>query len=384
MRVQWRQYPSNIKSFSENDHVFVRPKSVKEIGNIGRVVDASASSTTLQSITEDKQCTSERETQSTGRNVSKDRVSVLQKNGVIKHIRPSRLVPIYDFKSDTTTVIVTPDTFNYRQLAMAHLREHDKILEIGCSTGICTALMMRRMMLCSFEKEANTTLTASETTEALSQRKRHGEIIAFDTGSDMVHETKHALQSEFEILSAHLPQHVQQMYPSLASVHKIDAFSDPKGAYALASKNNKHPNIVIIDIGGNRELEGVSRMIHWVQMTFTNFPPRTVIVKSKELAQELNANSNVIIENAQQWLNNYLQSKNNLNLPSNKAPVFAHPLRAPLVLSPKNESIPICRFHNYHVEGCKRYKNGETCPLDHEYCHWCQKAGHVARECPGS
>jgi hypothetical protein len=56
--------------------------------------------------------------------------------------------------------------------------------------------------------------------------------------------------------------------------------------------------------------------------------------------------------------------------------LFKHPLKAPLKLSP-DKSIPICRYHNYHREGCKF----SPCQFDHEYCHACLRKGHVAREC---
>jgi hypothetical protein len=95
--------------------------------------------------------------------------------------------------------------------------------------------------------------------------------------------------------------------------------------------------------------------------------------------------------------------------------IFKHPLKAPLVLSPVDEKTPICRYHNYHREGCKLrrppkptllasttsdgcYKddvhvhdddnvNCSTdnpityCPSDHEHCHACRQKGHVALNC---
>ena len=55
-----------------------------------------------------------------------------------------------------------------------------------------------------------------------------------------------------------------------------------------------------------------------------------------------------------------------------------HPLKAPKVLSPKDNKTPICRYYNYHENGCQH----SPCEFDHEHCHACLKPGHVARNCP--
>lgn len=374
----WRLYPSK-RSFQINDQVYVRPKSVKELGAVGRVVDGTSFET--QGLTPTKRQRTNERTQS-GINQSKqpnietrDRIPVHQTNGITRQFRPSRLVPIYDHHH-TTTILLTPDTTHYRQLAVAHLGKNDKVLEIGCSTGMCTAFVLRRLLILNVN-DAHATALAAPIRNA-----EHGQIVAFDTGSDMVNQTKQSLQSEFTNLSAHSPQHVNDL-SSISSVHKVDAFADPKGAYALATRDDKHPDIVLIDIGGNRELDGITRMIDWVQNILIK-PPRVVIVKSKELTKQLHANSNGLIENGQSWLMTYLQRNNLSNRSAAKPPSFSHPLQAPLVPSPRDCKTPICRFHNYHVDGCKRHKNGNECELDHEYCHWCKQKGHVARECLGS
>jgi hypothetical protein len=47
-----------------------------------------------------------------------------------------------------------------------------------------------------------------------------------------------------------------------------------------------------------------------------------------------------------------------------------------------SNGILICRYHNYHKDGCKRYKdpNGH-CPFDHDHCHLCLQYGHTALQC---
>ena len=367
----WRLYPPSIKSFSENDVVYIRPKSVKELGVVVRVAKIDVDAPSLESRNKRKRTSNERNASTETTN--DDRIPIIKDNGHTQHIRPSRLVPIYE--SSNPTIILTPDTASYRQLAVAHVRNGDDILEIGCSTGMCTALMLRRVLL--LRKNA-----MKDGGDAAVYG--HGRIVAFDTGSDMVQQTKHALESEFKNLSS-LPK--SMALSSMTAVHKIDAFADPKRAFALATnENDKFPNIILIDIGGNRELEGVVRMIHWVQTAFICHPPRVIIVKSKELVQQLNdVFSTGVINNAQQWLMNYLQTNNLHNVSSKRPPSYSHPLQAPLVVSPIDDTTPICRFHNYAGNGCKRYNKEENaCPLDHEYCHWCRRKGHLARNCPGT
>jgi hypothetical protein len=369
---EWRLHPS-VTFFTENSHVYVRPKSVKEFGITGRVVD----------VEEASKIPAHNHDQSMDRNRLKneqkaERVSILQTTGIIKQYRTSRLVPIYDHNTKHNTVIVlTPDTANYRQLAVAHLRHGDKVFEVGCSTGACTALVLRRLLLLNENTCQSTSATAA------SEKEMNGQIVAFDTGSDMVQQTQQALESEFQTLSSHLQQQKLPQVFNMTSVHKIDAFVDPKGAFTMATQDDKYPNVVLIDFGGNRELEGVTRMIHWIQNSFQEHPPRAVIVKSKELVQQMiNDSSGVILTNAQKWLMNYLQT-NNISS-SKQPPCYSHPLQAPLVMSPADDENPICRFHNYHDEGCKRYNRDKNeCHFDHEYCHWCRRKGHVARECSG-
>jgi NADPH:quinone reductase-like Zn-dependent oxidoreductase len=73
----------------------------------------------------------------------------------------------------------------------------------------------------------------------------------------------------------------------LINLHKVDAFADPKGAHSMAvGSSNKSPDVILIDIGGNRELKGVVNMIHWVQTAFTQ-QARVIIVKSESLVEKL-------------------------------------------------------------------------------------------------
>ena len=457
---------SNTKySFKLNDNVYIRPKSAKEFGVSGRIVEIITSSddNTRANAKKDNGCCNKR------RRVEDVRVSiqphcffnddsrsrVAQNCSFIKRgVRPSRLFPVYNINNDDdisngsgsssaapqTQILITADTTNYRQLATSHiLRASDKILEIGCSTGECTALVLRRLLLlhnnklhCNSQKEQNTSF--------------EGRIVAFDTGPEILEQAKQRVQSEFN--NFFTDQQQQQSTNKDESItcaemvqfYKVDAIADSKGAYSLATKingnsnnniNNNYnqsrrtPDVILIDIGGNRELKGIASMIQWVQSVFDDDDGdpagiRLVIVKSEALVEELSKSTATkstkestdrtqpavmddgIIDHGQEWFTSLLSSSYTKNNTDNDddvvckqqcssaktmvvkhqqqlkpAPSYAHPLRAPLVLSPRDMRTPICRFHNYHPDGCKR----SECQYDHEHCHWCLKAGHVALNC---
>eukprot|EP00934_Nitzschia_sp_Nitz4_P003690 Nitzschia sp. Nitz4//scaffold166_size90379//11034//11585//NITZ4_005046-RA/size90379-processed-gene-0.52-mRNA-1//-1//CDS//3329538163//3680//frame0 len=159
--------------------------------------------------------------------------------------------------------------------------------------------------------------------------------------------------------------------PEQAQIHTalLDPLVDPRKATKEASKLGD-PTVVFLDIGGNRECINVLRMLDWVLNTFD---PRFVVIKSRELVQSLQNFSDTIcpetgiMEQFQSWWER--------NRPKRAMP--KHPLKAALVMSPVDPKKPICRYHNYHKNGCKK----DDCALDHEHCHACLKRGHRARDC---
>jgi hypothetical protein len=151
----------------------------------------------------------------------------------------------------------------------------------------------------------------------------------------------------------------------------VDALIDPAKAEQECKKFGDL-SVIFIDIGGNRECINVLRMVSWVQETFQT--PRLIIVKSRELFHSIKSSASIdegtgLIENGSDW---FRQRKQQRALPK-------HPLKAPMVMSPKDGTTPICRYHNYHKSGCSKQS---VCPLDHDHCHACQKPGHIAKDCP--
>ena len=469
-RYMWRLHPPPLQAtaakkkcggFNLNDNVYIRPKWSKELGISGRIVDVVCDSTSSldtkhnDKVDDGSSSINERKS-SKRRKVEEVRVSI-QPHCFINHVhkscrtikenvRPSRLSPVYDIDIERSKqkrdalILLTPDTTNYRQLAASHLRYSDKVLEIGCSTGECTALLLRRLLLLHLNQHR-----CFRRPEEKVDNIMPGSIIAFDTGSEMIGQARKRLLAELDnhampvsSASDNDNEHQQQsnknnLLSQLVQFYKVDALSNPKGAHShVTHGSDREPDIILIDIGGNRELKGVVSMIDWVQSMFQSI--RLIIVKSEALTEELQKHDeslkqsskgddseenrnriaaspsvleNGVILNAQEWFESLLSCtkrsedakfKNSptdtTTIPSSKqkqsAPKYSHPMKAPLVFSPKDNTTPICRFHNYASDGCKRHKNNSKvneggssrCQFDHEHCHWCLEPGHVAMNCP--
>ncbi|KAL7434960.1 hypothetical protein ACHAXM_004376 [Skeletonema potamos] len=437
---QWRLYPRPASNGSPrkfepkiSDFVHVRPKSAKEIGYTGRVTSINANTATVtdgNSVNNDQKVSQKC---SKKRKLTEDvRVTIQQhcyhhrtqkyEDCITCHstkhdVRPSRLVPVYDLhlknknmdKGSEAVVLLTPDTTTYRQLATSHLRPNDNVLEIGCSTGECTALLLRRNLLLRSQHSRQMKQHGNKSADVVL-----GKIVGFDTGTKILKQADNRLRKEYDQSGSTLANE-DDAYSKIIQLHRIDALADPKGAYALATANNTYPGVVLVDIGGNRELDGVVRMIQWVQTAFQDESPRLILVKSEALVEELltavlscHTNDNTactipsvseegVITRGQNWFNSLIVSpslpaaadddKANKSLSRQQlSSRYSHPKKVPLGLSPIGT--PICRYHNYHPDGCTKFNKSKSscddllCQYDHEHCHWCQVAGHIALNCP--
>ena len=136
---------SNTKfNFKLGDDVYFRPKSSKELGLAGRIVDIYDAASS-RAIASEKSPTGG----SKKRRLAEDvRVSIkphcfdgnMEKKAHVKqNVRPSRLFPVHDIRNDHETVphgsliIITPDTTNFRQLVSRQLERIYKFdpLKIG-------------------------------------------------------------------------------------------------------------------------------------------------------------------------------------------------------------------------------------------------------------
>lgn len=175
----------------------------------------------------------------------------------------------------------------------------------------------------------------------------------------------------------------------------MDPFSDPKRVKQMIQE--KQIDTVLIDIGGNRDLESVVLMVDWIQK---NASPRVLILKSEAMIQKIREECSLQVEecnspkrikrsgllsmdskgylvHGQEWF----QSTISITESTKKIgpPTYIHPFKAPISLSPDDSITPICRYHNYHKDGCK--KGDQECEFDHLHCHWCKGKGHIALEC---
>jgi hypothetical protein len=173
---------------------------------------------------------------------------------------------------------------------------------------------------------------------------------------------------------------------------RVDALVDPYAAIKAACTFHVNgPTIVFVDIGGNREEVGVLRMLQF--LLHGPFPDlRQIIIKSRALCQSLVAGTTttnstafqkaghadgdgLVVERVDQWLEEHLGRLSTSILPA----LPKHPQKAPIRLCPADDKTPICRYHNYHKNGC--HKKDGSCPFDHNHCHVCLQPGHSALDC---
>ena len=286
---------------------------------------------------------------------------------LVPETAPFRRLVQYQLYADNNNNNGTNDTQEEQ-----HHHEQHRVLEIGCSTGELSKLIWKSDAVTSW--------------------------VGIDNSTEMVDKCRMQLE-EYQ------RNHKENQKKQKSKVIKIDPLSEPRKAYdEIISSLSGQPTIVFLDIGGNREYNPVMRLLHWVFQAFGTSSSSSssclqlVVVKSRAVVQSLLSSNtrsgtkhqhfenNVIVDsetglvsNGETWFDYeykqiVLQERDDEKVrPSS---LFKHPLKAPLKLSP-DKSIPICRYHNYHRDGCK----SSPCQFDHEYCHACLRKGHIAREC---
>jgi SAM-dependent methyltransferase len=294
-------------------------------------------------------------------------------------LQPHFVMARDDDKSRVAVVLVQ-ETAPFRrlidfQLYQSHLGHKDRVLEIGCSTG------------------------------KLSQRIWKMDVdawVGIDNSAEMINTCSRQLdrcnigtRSRFNVL-------------------KVDPMLEPQRAYTETMKIlGGFPTVICLDIGGNRELRAVMEVLSWVFRMFVESnsldstddklrqPPRLLLVKSRALVRSLlqdGANGNVridystgMISYGYDWLKTTFQhgwpkpeGNRDDDEPHYKLTVkrISHPAKAPMAYSPIDGKTPICRYHNYHPQGCKRRDYAPSpCQFDHWHCHACRKPGHIALDC---
>jgi hypothetical protein len=357
--IEWRLYPP--ESPLPYTNVFIRPKSAKEHGKLGTVLRETEDARLLVEVP----------------------VLVGQKRTgefYQKVFDRRRLLPVLDMHSSchsattnaaTTTgsvvqIVVTSETTPYRNLAWSQLDSDSIVLELGCSTGECSGIVLRR------------------TTH----------WVGLDTSTEMIAQCKARVGIQYADRAVQC--NVLSTAPPLSTTTTTNTTIAPTTRDAIVSMlGAPSPTHVFIDIGGNRDWVSVLRAISW---TLTQFQPFMVVVKSRELVAEC---QQVVMADCHdgrwnlpdQWLEMKLQPSIASSLTPATAPggdynnknsdhyPIKHPKDAAWAYSPVDHCTPICRYHNYDVrDGCKKKNDG--CMFDHVHCHRCLEKGHIALECP--
>lgn len=303
-QVEWRLYgQGNQRSFQKDDFVVVKPKSRRERGIRGRLVER----------------------------IDDCKWKLIDHNEKQLAVYEKRLIPVFHSRDETAlSVLITSETIHYRHLAASQIDDQDAVLEIGCSTG--------------------------ETSEVVWKYAKSW--VGFDTSTQMMERTSSKYASSSERTCRFLCQ-------------KMNALVEPENALHVVNEHQA-TSVVFMDIGGNREMNGVARMMHWILTC--SFPKlRLIVLKSEEFFREM---SDQCVLDAEGFVDDgsaFLETK---LLSSRRLPT--HPLQAPKAYSPMDSSLAICRYHNYHEKGCLK---GNSCPFDHVHCHMCLNPGHIAKNC---
>ncbi|KAJ3178787.1 hypothetical protein HDU87_003342 [Geranomyces variabilis] len=260
-------------------------------------------------------------------------------DGTTARVNPTRLVPVFP----SPAVLICRTTTAYRTAARAQVYSTDNVVEIGSSYGVCT--------------------------DILSQHAKS--VFGIEVSPSLVEEARRRQPSiRFELLNV---------------------LENPRRAMELMKGTTK----VFIDIGGNRTLGDVVRII---ALLMEGLGLALVCVKSEELADEADAHlatqdgssaNSGLIADGPEWFSRLLQR---FSTADGLVPVAKTAekwfVEARSQGFPKNplrygqrvtsEGVPICRLHNYKADGCPK---PDLCTYDHRFCHHCGVEGHRAREC---
>ena len=251
--------------------------------------------------------------------------------------------------------LICYDTRTFRSLAKTRLVEgKDAVIEIGCSYAKATKIISKAV-------SAENVVGIDVSKEAILQNRKKYPNVRFE---------------QIDVLKCSIV--VEELVK--------DFMVKPERA-------NKSL-VVFVDIGGNREIETLIKLLPWVASSLP-VTPRLIIVKSETLYKEIKSGATGedggfdwvhLLDKAKSLINHRRNNpEETVNGESNakKRKWKLHPRKAPMRKT--KQSKIICRFHNYSSEGCKLHldlkKLGTTCEFDHDHCHWCGKFGHVALNC---
>ena len=318
-----------------------------------------------------------------------------------------------DDDSNDPLVVVTFDTDGFRRLARLQVDLHtDSIVEIGCSYGGCSQLLIPQAAdggcdhTTSRPIDASSPSSSSASASASAASSSAAAAASSSSASSSSSSSSAAaaaaapatgrflgLDNSFECVS-----HCRKLLPT-GRFERVDALADHAGL--LAVLESERPTIVVVDVGGNRGLADVTELIERVVAGVTRspevatkpgVPALLILVKSESLVEELRKSlpeqgasfqtdqgQQTMIRCPHGW---WAHMRARCMAEGDKAAgIDRHRLRPPTWYPQRAgpDGRLMCRFHNYDVtQGCKR---GDRCSLDHVHCHYCMRAGHAAHAC---
>lgn len=320
-KVVFYRFPPPQLPSQAGQQVFVSPK--------GKTEWESARNWTISSLDGDARCL------------------CVSKCGKTKSVRRTRLTTIYPRLPREVTVIATSDTQRFRTLANSQVRQGDKVVELGCSTGETSWRLAR----------------------AVNMQNSSGAYIGLDNSEEMVSAAR-------------------STYPGL-QFEQIDGLMEKAHLLALCNDTD----VVFIDIGGDRSKHTVTLLLALL-LEKTETRLKLVAVKCETLVADMDAwnpgySDSGKIWNAEAWfanaIDNAKQASKNWGKKKDQRKI-RHPLNHQRKLAPNG--IEICRFHQFGT--CLKMQRNQgpsisappsSCPYEHRFCYECLGEGHRALEC---
>ena len=163
-----------------------------------------------------------------------DRIRVQYPKGSTYACQKCNLIPVLE--NNQALVLVAAETSDYRRCSVVHTLPHESFMEIGCDYGITPDRIRSR----GVEGVSRKIWGVDKSTESISIAKRR--------------------------------------YPNVP-YFECDVLETPKATWPQELQDAE-PNVIAVDINGNRELEAVCQCL---EVMFRSYQPRLIIVKSRAL-----------------------------------------------------------------------------------------------------
>jgi len=183
-----------------------------------------------------------------------DRILVQYPAGSTYRVRRDMLVPILATSNESNLVLAYLETNDYRRACVTHTGIDEHFLEIGCAQGVTCHRVQQTGSSGSSSNSNNTTATRT--------------VVGLD-------------KSESPIATA------RERYPN-CQFHTVDILSSSNFT-TFTNLLAAPPDVVALDVNGNRELEAV---LQCLEVVLRQWQPRLVLVKSRALFHCIKAKTN--------------------------------------------------------------------------------------------